>query len=96
MIVARRAEDVVSLASTLQDIRGDIERKRRRKLAIHAAGIEMLVFVQHASGDNADGQRPRRTMIRKEIAFLERFVAGLIRHLLPARGKQEQPRKQRK
>src|SRR5262245_31066170 len=87
MIMARRAENVVALLPAGENVGTDFEREGCCELSVDTAGIEMVVFIEMAARDNADGERSRRSVIREERTFFEWFVTRLIGHLLATGGK---------
>ena len=82
--VAGRAVDVVALASALDDRRGHRHRDLLDRRAGLHAGVEHVVVLEEAARHGALDDRPRRALVRVDVALLERLVAGRVVHVLAA------------
>src|SRR5439155_26317732 len=82
--------DVIALAPPHEQVGGDRAGRFLDQPAARLPGVERRVRVELAARDRALDARPRRLPVSKEAARLERLVARLVVHLLPARGGEQQ------
>src|SRR6266404_9269949 len=89
-VVAGRAVDVIALAPPREQVGSDRDGRLLDQPAARLPGVERRVRVELAARDRALDAWPRRLPVGEEAARLERLVARLVVHLLPARGGEEQ------
>src|SRR5205807_9746806 len=89
-VVAGRAVDVVALAPAREQVGRERDGQLLDRPAARLPRIERRVGVDLPARDRALDARPRRLPVGEEAARLERLVARLVVHLLPARGGEQQ------
>ncbi len=84
LIVARHTKDVESLLAAQQNLFIYRKRKDVSRLAVDQSFEQKLIIAQKSPRHRPFHQRPRRPLIVEELAFLQRFIARLVGHLLLA------------
>jgi hypothetical protein len=79
----------------MQQFRIDFQRNRVEKRPVRSAGVKRIGVIQLIASDGSSRNGPRHAAIREKAANPERFVFGLVLHILAARGRQQEQQQDR-